>query len=124
MRFICNNCRKKIDCGPYWEGMSITCPGCNEITELTYKEGQKIQNTEYSISFTDFKQLLSYEPYSEIIHPLVKKYLRCSIERSNGCVKLVAEDNSLIPLESAHLEIQLNSGQQREIYGAAMSLWR
>ena len=124
MRFICNSCKQKIDCGPYWEGMSITCPGCDKITELTYKEGQKIPNTEYSISFADFKQLLTYEPYSELIHPLVQKHLRYSIERSNGSVKLVAEDGSLIPLETAHLEIQLKSGPQREIYGTAMSLWR
>ena len=104
--------------------MSVICPGCGNVTELNYREGQKIPNTEYSISFSDFKRLVTYEPYYKVIDPIVEKILNCSVERTETSVKLVAEDGSLIPLEVAHFEIQFHPGFQRSIYGAAMSLWR
>jgi hypothetical protein len=108
----------------YWEGLSIICPNCGRPTELRYREGQSIPNTEYSISFSDFKQLLTYEPYSQAIDPVVRKLLKCSIDRTEAAVKLVEEDGSLIPLEAAHLQIQLDPEAQRTIYNAAMNLWR
>ncbi|MEP7133938.1 MAG: hypothetical protein ABI904_03295 [Chloroflexota bacterium] len=86
--------------------------------------GQSIPNIEYSISFSDFKQLLTYEPYSAAVDPVIKKLLNCSIERMELGVKLVEEDGSLIPLEVAHLEIQLDHEAQRLIYNTAMSQWR
>jgi hypothetical protein len=124
MRFLCNNCDAKINAKHYWEGLSIVCPNCSQPTELRYRKGQSIPNTEYSISFSDFKQLLTYEPYSKAVDPVVKKLLKCSIERREANVKLIEEDGSLIPLEVAHLEIQLDPKAQRLIYGTAMSQWR
>jgi hypothetical protein len=124
MRFLCSNCDAKINTKHYWEGLSIVCPNCGQPTELRYRKGQNIPNTEYSISFSDFKQLLTYEPYSKEVDPVVKKLLKCSIERTETGVKLTEEDGSLIPLEVAHLEIQLDQKAQRLIYGTAMSQWR
>ena len=66
----------------------------------------------------------SYKPYAKAIDPIVKKLLKCSIERIEKGVKLVGEDGSFIPLEVAHLEIQLDRDSQHIIYGAAMSHWR
>jgi hypothetical protein len=124
MRFLCNNCDQKLHTKHYWEGMSINCPSCGKPTELRYREGQEIPNTEYSISFRDFKQLLTYQPYSKAIDPIVEKLLQCSIERTENGVKIVSEDGSLIPSEVAHLEIQFDPDSQRIIYGAAMDQWR
>jgi hypothetical protein len=124
MRFLCNHCDQKLATKHYWEGMSITCPSCGKPTELRYREGQIIPDIGYSISFSDFKQLLTYEPYAKAIDPIVKKLLKCSIERTEKGVKLVAEDGSLIPLEVVHLEIQFDRDSQRIIYGAAMDQWR
>ena len=124
MRFLCNHCDEKLEAKHYWEGMSITCPNCGKPTELKYRLGQKIPNTEYSISFRDFKQLMTYQPYAKAIDPIVKKLLKCSIERTETGVKFVAEDGSFIPLEVAHLEIQLDRDSQQTIYRAAMSQWR
>ena len=124
MRFFCNNCDQKLHTKHYWEGMFITCPNFGKSTELRYREGQEIPSIEYSISFRDFKQLLTHEPYAKAIDPIVEKLLQCSIERREKGVKLVSEDGSLIPLEVAHLEIQFNRDSQRIIYGAAMDQWR
>jgi hypothetical protein len=124
MRFLCNNCDQEIQANHYWKGMSIACPSCGKSTELEYREGQKIPNIGYSMSFSDFKQLLSYEPYSKTIHPIVEKLLKCSIKRTKIGIELVAEDGSLIPLEVAHFEIQMNDSSRGEVYNAAMSQWR
>jgi hypothetical protein len=124
MRFLCNNCDAGIHTKHYWEGLSVICPNCGKATELKYRTGQRIPNTEYSISFSDFKQLLSYEAYSQAIDPIIKKFLECSIERTESGVKLVEEDGSFIPFEAAHLEIQLDHETQQIIYNAAMNLWR
>ncbi len=86
--------------------------------------GQSIPWTGTSVTFSDFEQLLTDQAYSEGIYPLVKEILGCSIERTETGVKLVDEDGSLIPLEVAHLEIQLNPESQGRIYNAAMNLWR
>jgi len=59
MRFLCNHCDQKIHANHYWKGMSVTCPGCGKFTELRYREGQEIPDTEYGISFSDFKQLFA-----------------------------------------------------------------
>ena len=123
MRFLCRNCDARIHTRHCWEGLSIICPNCGRSTELRYREGQSIANTEYSISFSDFKQLLTYEPYAKAIDPVIKKLLKCSIERAEAGPKLVAEDGSLIPLETAHIEIQLDPGSQQTIYNAAISQW-
>jgi hypothetical protein len=124
MRFLCNHCEQKLHTKHYWEGMSITCPSCDKPTELIYRKGQEIPNTEYSISFSDFKQLLTYQPYAKAIDPIVEKPLKCSIKRPEKGIKLVEEDGSLVPLEVAHLEIQFDPDAQRIIYGAAMDQWR
>ncbi len=124
MRFLCNHCDAKLSAKHYWEGLSIVCPSCGQITELKYRVGQSIPNTEYSISFSDFKQLLTDEAYAKAVDPLVKQLLKCSIERTEPGVKLIDEDGSFIPLEAAHLEIQLDQHAQRLIYGTAMSQWR
>jgi predicted RNA-binding Zn-ribbon protein involved in translation (DUF1610 family) len=124
MRFFCNNCNQKIHASHYWEGMSVTCPSCGKSTELRYREGQKIPNTEYSISFRDFRHLLVDKTYSKALSPIIEKLLGCSVKRTEAGVELVAKDGSLIPLEVAHFEIQTNSNSQRVIYGAAMSQWR
>jgi hypothetical protein len=124
MRFLCNNCDQKLHTKHYWEGLTITCPNCGKSTELRYRKGQEIPSTEYSISFSGFKQLLTYKPYAKAIDPIVKKLLNCSIERTERAVKLVGEDGSLIPLEVAHFEIQLDRDSRHIIYGAAMSQWR
>jgi hypothetical protein len=76
------------------------------------------------MTFSDFKQLLTYGPYSEVVDPLVKELLGCAIERSEMGVRLVDEDGSLIPFEAAHLEIQSNDETQGHIYNIAMGLWR
>lgn len=78
----------------------------------------------YSISYSDFKQLLTDKAYTKTIHPLVKGFLNCSVERAEDSARLIAQDGSLIPLEVAHLEIQGNRESQRQIYNAAMDLWR
>jgi hypothetical protein len=124
MRFLCNNCDAKISTEHYWEGLSVVCPNCGQPTELRYRNGQSIPNTKYSISFSQFQQLLTYEPYSKAVDPVVEKLLKCSIERTGAGVKLIDEDRSLIPLEVAHLELQLDQKAQRLIYGTAMSQWR
>jgi hypothetical protein len=123
MRFLCTHCDQKLHTGHYWQGLSVTCPSCGKSTELHYREGYEIPNTEYSISFSEFKSLITYEPYSDNVDSIVKNMLNCSIQRTKTEVKLVVEDGSLIPLEAAHLEIQLNNGSQRNIYNAAMSRW-
>ena len=124
MRFLCNDCNQELQTKHYWAGMTVTCPNCDNATELSYRKGQKIPDTEYSIAFSDFKHLVSYEPYSKKIDPILEKLLNCSVERSESGIKLIAADGSLIPLETAHLEIQHNPSSQRGIYGVAMSLWR
>ena len=124
MRFLCDRCDQTLDSEHYWKGMIVTCPRCGESTMLSYREGQKIPNTKYSISFSDFKHLVTYEPYSKAVDPIIEKLLNCSVERTEKSVSLVAEDGSLIPLEVAHFEIQLNHKSQRTLYGVAMSQWR
>ncbi|MBC7877146.1 MAG: hypothetical protein H7Y59_08260 [Anaerolineales bacterium] len=123
MRFLCDHCDQKLHSGHYWGGISITCPNCGKSTGLSYREGQSIPNTEYSLSFNDFKQLLTSEPYSTAIDSIVEKSLNCSIKRTEAGIKLVAEDGSLIPLQVAHFEIQFNINSQRDIYNAAMTQW-
>lgn len=123
MRFLCNHCDQKLHTKHYWQGLSVTCPSCCKTTELHYREGHEIPNTEYSISFSEFKSLITYEPYSDNVDSIVKNMLNCSIQRTNTEVKLVVEDGSLIPLEAAHFEIQLNNSAQRDIYNAAMNRW-
>jgi phage FluMu protein Com len=120
MRFRCNHCNQKIHANHYWSGMSVTCPSCGRTTELKYRAGQEIPNTEYSISFSEFKQLF-HETNLEAIYPIVEKILKCWVERSEVGIKLVATDGSLIPLEVAHFEIQMNSESQYKIYNAAMT---
>lgn len=124
MRFFCNNCDARISTEHYWEGLSITCPNCGKSTELKYRLGQNIPWTGCSITFSEFEQLLTDKPYSEEVDSLVKELLGCSIERTEMGVKLVDEDGSLIPLEVAQMEIQLDPEAQRRIYNAAMNLWR
>ena len=124
MRFLCNNCDAKISTKYCWEGLSITCPACGKPTELRHRRDEGTSGIAYSITFSDFKQLLSREPYFTKVDPVVKEFLKCSIERTETGVKLIEEDGSLIPLEVAHLEIQFNPNFQRSIYNIAMSLWR
>jgi hypothetical protein len=88
MRFFCDNCKQKIECNHYWKGMTVTCPGCGKFTDLVYEEGQKIPNTEYSISFKDFRQLVTNESYSKRIYPFVQKHLQCSIVRTSEGIRL------------------------------------
>jgi hypothetical protein len=76
------------------------------------------------MTFSNFKQLLTYPAYFEAVDPLVKELLGCSIERMETAVRLVDEDGSLIPLEAAHLEIQSNDEMRGRIYNVAMDLWR
>ena len=123
MRFICNHCDQKLHTQHYWQGLFVTCPSCGKSTELSYREGQNIPNTEYSLSYSDFKQLIAYEPYSTAINSNVEKFLNCSVQRTEKGAKLIAKDGSLIPLEVAHFEIQFDSNSQRNIYNAAMSQW-
>lgn len=122
MRFLCNHCDQKIHANHYWKGMSVTCPGCGRSTELRYREDQDIPNTEYSTSFSDFKQLFD-DISSEAIHSIMEDVLHCSVARTESGVKVIAQDGSLVPLEVAHFEIQMNSDYQRKIYNAAMDQW-
>lgn len=124
MRFFCNHCDARISTDHYWEGLSVLCPNCGKSTELKYRLGQNIPWTGYSVTFSSFKQLLTYKPYYESVDSLVMELLGCSIERTETEVRLVDKDGSLIPLEVAHLEIQLNPESRGRIYNAAMSLWR
>ena len=124
MRFLCDNCDVKINTSHSWEGLSVVCPNCDQHIELQYRKGQRISNTEYSISFSDFKHLLTYESYAKAVDPVVKNLLKCLIERTGTRVRLIAEDGSLIPLEVAHLEIQFDRMAQQLIYNTAMSQWR
>jgi hypothetical protein len=124
MRFICHHCDQQIHASHVWEGLSVNCPACGSTTELKYRVGQEIPEMGYSLSFRDFKQLVTDKAYTMTIHPLVKGFLNCSVERAKGSVRLTAQDGSLIPLEAAHFEIQGNNESQRKIYDAAMDLWR
>jgi hypothetical protein len=124
MRFLCNNCEAKISTKHFWEEFSIICPNCGKSTELKYRVGQSIPWFECDITFSDFKQLLTNRAYSKTVDPVIKELLGCSIERTEMGVKLIGEDGSLIPLEVAHVEIQLDSAAQILIYNTAMGLWR
>jgi len=124
MRFLCDHCDTKIHTEHFWEGLSVVCPNCGQPTELKYRNGQSIPDTGYSISFRDFKQLITYDAYAEAIDPVIQKLLKCSIERTAKGAKLMAEDGSLIPFEAAHLEIQLDPEARGVIYNTAMSQWR
>jgi len=124
MRFLCNHCDQKIHANHYWTGMSVTCPGCGKVTELGYRLDQPIPYTEFNVKFSDFKHLILDGVYSEGIHPLVEELLGCSVQRTETGIVLAAEDGSLIPLEVAHLEIQMNTVSRGKLYSAAMNLWR
>lgn len=124
MRFFCNHCDARITTKHYWEGLSIICPNCGQSTRLKYRAGQSIPGIGCSITFIDFEQLLTEKAYSEVMDPLVEKLLGCSIERTETGVKLVEDDGSFIPLEVAHVELQLDPEAQGQIYNAAMSMWR
>jgi predicted RNA-binding Zn-ribbon protein involved in translation (DUF1610 family) len=124
MSFLCNSCDEKLNARYHWRGLSVVCPNCGQPTELEYRVGQNIPVMVCSTSFSEFKNTVVNEAFSETMYPVIEKLLNCSIARTKTGVKLIAEDGSTIPLETAHLEIQLNPNSQAIMYNAIMEYTR
>jgi len=80
--------------------------------------------TGYQITFSDFRQLLSYPDYRPAVAPLIQSWFGCQVvPTEDGFTLLDARGVELSP-RAVHDSIQADPDRQQRIYQTAMSLWR
>jgi hypothetical protein len=80
--------------------------------------------TGYEITLEDFRQLICCEPYRETIGALLKDWYAYEIVGHDAAAVIRSASTSLVSIELLHQKIQREPSKQRQLYNAAMGLWR
>jgi hypothetical protein len=124
MGTCCCHCEHTIRTEYVRIGTTVVCPNCLILTLPQVPEGGRIvRGGGYQVSYENFRRLIDYPPYREVVAPLLMDWFGYSIveEGPDVWVKNIA-GVSIDPLW-LHLLIQGDPKQQDQLYNTAMSLW-
>jgi hypothetical protein len=87
-------------------------------------EGSVFPDTGWELTFDDFIQLIQGDSSRATIGPLLKQRFGYRVAGKGKASRVVDAKRALVDLLSLHLQIQRDKPLQRDLYQAAMSLWR
>ena len=120
---VCPRCRGALTTEYARLGVAIRCPLCFQRVVPDILIGREIPPTGYQISYRDFLRLIEDPICRPSIAPLIDDWFAFTIEQTADDV-FIRHDVVAIDSLWLHLQIQSNPTQQRELYNAAMTLWR
>lgn len=116
----CEQCYQKITTNYYLVGSIIDCPFCSYNTPVIIHK--YIEGTGIEITFNNFVHLITYQPYREVIIPIINKWFKT--KELNNEILFLNEDDIELDVIEIHKIIQNNKAYQSRIYNEAMTLWR
>lgn len=121
----CKTCNSKIEVMYKHLGLTVKCPNCSSVQEIGIENLNRVINTGYEITFSDFLMLINDKKNnSEIITLIEKKFNSSVTELENIEIAFINKENELIPFEFLHLSIQNDKKKQKAVYQIAMNIWR
>ena len=123
---LCKQCNTAISISYKHLGMSVLCPGCSHLVQLSTELNTFAPvNSGYEIRFDQFLQLINEPGCNSKIIPLIEKRYACKTSNRNGTsIVFTDADHQLLPFEFLHLSIQDDKRLQKELYYIAMDAWR
>jgi hypothetical protein len=77
----------------------------------------------YEVTFKEFCQLISYEPYRRAISALLKDWYQYEIVGHDETAVIRSASDQPVSIEVLHQRIQGDPAKQYQLYQAAMTLW-
>jgi len=118
----------ELDRAPYiLVGAPVKCPSCGKTSLASIPEGTILPRTGYELTFQDFRQLIDNQYYRPRVTELLCRWFGLDARwHTNESMESIAESdyNLLLELVKLHQRIQANPAWQKELYRAAMALWR
>jgi hypothetical protein len=105
-------------------GCVMSCSRCHRESRPNVPEGSVFPDTGWELTFDDFIQLIQGDSSRATIGPLLKQWFGYRVAGKGKASRVVDAKRALIDLLSLHLQIQRDKPRQRDLYQAAMSLWR
>lgn len=120
----CPLCKSSIDLPYILIGVEMTCSSCGKSIVPEIPIGTAYPQTEYQLTFSDFKQLVTSKGYRGIIGALLSRWFGYKIKNEGEGAIIWAPDGERIDLLELHRAIQDDEAKRHELYNAAAALWR
>ena len=124
VKVVCPVCRKEFEVSYVLLGAPISCPGCGETIVPVVPVGAVYPRTEYEMTFSDFRQLVTARAYRSAVAQLVADWFDYELKDYGESTIVKSRDGETLGLLEVHRNIQEDSARQRELYRTAMALWR